>query len=232
MGKLEFAPSRDGLHYPNTWPAVPDVTVPTPFGQLGIGNAANGLCGGMAFAVRDLFEARRSPPDDRGTPEPGSPAFRFVVDRLIDSFDVPAGVAHYYAWMNLPTHDAWFGVHGTSWLTVRQEMPKLRATVDAGHPCPLGLVRARGANPGLLGRNHQVLAYGYADDAARTMVWIYDPNHPDDDDVALTFDPSRPQAGTEFVHSSHDGPVFGFFVVPYRPRDPSPLFASTRGGGT
>jgi hypothetical protein len=161
VGILHFVPSRNGLHYPNSWPSVPDLRIPTPFGPLAIGNAANGLCGGMALATRDLFEAHDVPPPSHETPDPDSPAFTYVVSRLFDSFDLPGGVAKYLEWMTVPTHDSVLGLRGTSWRTVRAEMPAIRASIDAGHPCPLGLVRVHSANPADLGHNHQVLAYGY-----------------------------------------------------------------------
>jgi hypothetical protein len=112
-----FLPSQNGLHYFNDWPSVPDVRISTPFGQIGIGDASNGLCGGMAFAVRDLFEAHRLPPASSVNPDTDSPAFSFIVSRLLDSFNDGVSVAQYYEWMNPPTHDTWFGPHGTSWRT-------------------------------------------------------------------------------------------------------------------
>jgi hypothetical protein len=224
VGTLAFLPTRNGLHYANSWPAVPDLTISTPFGPIPVGNAANGLCGGMAFAVRDLFEAQALPPEEHTTPEAGSPAFRYLVSRLVDSFCLPGGVLEYYAWMNLPTHDLWFGPHGTSWRTIRQELPRLRVTIDAGHPCPLGLVQAHSADPHDLGRNHQVLAYGYTDAGPRTTVRIYDPNYPDDDGVAIDFDTGRPEKTTSFTHSRRSNPpILGFFTVPYTSRSPAPL---------
>lgn len=55
-----------------------------------IGDASNGLCGGMAFAVRDYFEAGKPPPDDAEPPSEGG-LFDHIVDRLFDSFDLPLG---------------------------------------------------------------------------------------------------------------------------------------------
>jgi hypothetical protein len=223
MGTLAFLPSRNGLHYTNNWPAGPALTIATPFGPIPVGNAAGGLCGGMVFAVRDLFEAQTLPPDENTNPEPGSPAFRYLVSRLIDSFGLPAVVLQYYGWMNLPVHDLWFGPRGISWRTVRQELPRLRATIDAGHPCPLGLVQVHSANPNDLGRNHQVLAYGYTDAGPRTTIRIYDPNFADDDGVTISFDTSRPGTAS-FAHSRRSSPpVLGFFTVPYTSRSPAAL---------
>ena len=220
-----FLPSTRALHYSNnTWPSAPDVQLATPFGPINIGNSAAGLCGGMAFATADLWAANTVPPATAVNPAPGSAAFKFVVARLIDSFHLPAGVAEYYLWMNLPTHDRWIGPWGTSHRTISTTMPAIRASIDGGHPCPLGLVTVHSSAPADLGKNHQVLAYGYDDSATSTTVHIYDPNMPDDDSVTLSFDDTNPTQTTAFVHSGGET-VLGFFVVPYTTRDPAPLFA-------
>ncbi|MDQ1484424.1 MAG: hypothetical protein QOJ62_117 [Actinomycetota bacterium] len=224
MGDLpNFLPSTHGLHYANSWASAPVVKIPTPFGDIDIGDAKHGLCGGMTFAVRDLFEAGRTPPPGATNPASTSPAFGYITKRLIDSFELPHGVARYYEWMNLPSGDEFF-IHGTSRRTIEQSMPTIRATIDSGHPCPIGIVCAHSTNPQALGENHQVLAYGYADVGSTTTVRIYDCNHPDDDAVAISFDHTHPHHTTKFSYSYDDHTVFGFFRTSYAPRDPSPLF--------
>lgn len=87
-----FVPATTGLHYSNAFPTVPLLTVPVPrHGAIRIRDAANGLCGGMAFAVRDCFEAHRLPPSDAVPPPSGSAACDYLVGWLIDSFGIPAG---------------------------------------------------------------------------------------------------------------------------------------------
>jgi hypothetical protein len=219
-----FVPSTNGLHYANFWPNEPDLKVPIPGGTIPIGNASNGLCGGMAFVVRDLFEAHRLPPATTTNPSGDSPAFNYIVKRLFDSFNIPGGVAQYFEWMNLPTHDTMIGPSGTSHRTIEDEMPKLRATIDSGHPCPIGLVCIHSANPMDMGQNHQVLAYGYEDQGPTTTVWVYDSNHPDANDVTIAFDHTNPAHTTTFTYSTGDHTVLGFFTVPYTASDPSSLF--------
>lgn len=46
-------------------------------------------------------------------------------------------------------------------MTIKNELPKILAAIDAGNPMPLNLVQVASANPGDLGQNHQVLAYRY-----------------------------------------------------------------------
>ena len=64
-----------------------------------IGDASNGLCGGMVFAARDYFEAGRTPPPDTTPPSEG-PLFDFLVDRSFDSFCLPWGPGRYLALMS------------------------------------------------------------------------------------------------------------------------------------
>jgi hypothetical protein len=225
MGKLaNFLPTQNGLHYPNSWPPEPDLKVNTPVGDIPIGNAANGLCGGMAFAVRDLFEARRMPPATTANPAPNSEAFQYIVGRLFDSFNLPGGVAEYMEWMQLPTHNTDFGPSGTSWRTIKDSMPIVRQTIDSGHPCPLALVCVHSANPLDLGQNHQVLAYGYLDQGSTTTVYIYDPDHPNEDSATISFDTSKPDHTTTFHYSADGRTVLGFFTTGYSAKDPSALF--------
>lgn len=226
MGTLNsFSPATNGLHYPNSWPSEPDVKIDTPFGSIPIGDASNGLCGGMAFAVADLFVAGKEPPDSSANPPSGSPAFDYIAKRLFDSFDIPTGVAKYYEWMLLAPDDVGFGlvITGTSHRTILDELPKVRHSIDDGTPCPLGLIMTHSNNPADLGKNHQVLAYAYDDSGSTTTVSVYDSNQPDTD-VTITFDTSHPSKATTFDFSGYDERLYGFFAVPYTPADPSPLF--------
>jgi hypothetical protein len=171
----------------------------------------------MVFAARDYFEADRSPPPDRAVPAPGTPLFRYLVRRLFASFNLPLGPLRYLWWMWLPAGDR-LGLRGRGRRTVEEEWPKVRADLDAGRPSPLGLVRTRSLSPLDLGRNHQVLAYGYdLEEATGSLtVHVYDPNHPDDDAVALRLalgDPARP---VPITYLQGEAPVLGFFRTAYR----------------
>src|SRR5882672_7247892 len=160
-----FVPSRDALPFANQWPSQPDLVVNLPVvGTVKIGDASDGLCGGMVYAVRDFYEAGVPVP---AGPQPaaGTPLYRFIVRRLFESFDLPRGVVKYYTWMNTPEADqsrfflSTLTRRGIAWRTINEEWPKIRADIDAGHPSPLGLVTVRSIDPRDLGRCHQVLAY-------------------------------------------------------------------------
>ncbi len=221
----DFAPSTDALRFTNSFPPQPDVQITLGrAGTVGIGDASRGLCGGMVFAVRDLFEAHVPPPSETVPPRRDNPLFGFLVRRLIDSFNLPLGVVQYYRWMATPGHDTGIGSlirHGVSRMTIIDNWPQIRADIDAGHPCPLGLVTVASLNPGDLGKNHQVLAYAYqVSDAADLTLSVYDPNTGADDDVRLSLSLRNPARETPITHNiAIDEPVRGFFRVRYRPAD-------------
>jgi hypothetical protein len=174
----------------------------------------------MVFAARDLFEAGIAPPPATEPPAGGSPLFRYVVRRLFHSFDLPVGPARYMAWMVLPSGPGRLRLRGVAARTVGREWPLIRRDLDRGVLTPIGLVRVRSFNPLELGRNHQVLAYGYELDArsARAAISVYDPNHPGDDDVALSFS-LKPGRNWDVDYVAGELPVRGFFRTRFRPVD-------------
>jgi hypothetical protein len=218
-----FVPSRHGFSFPNSWPQAPALSIATPVGHLGIGNAARGLCGGMVFAALDYWNARSAPP--RMMPAPDTELYRFIVHRLVQSWHVPAGVAKYYQWMSLPDADTRLvikdrsvTVRGVWRRTVEREWPQVRALVDDRGAATVGLVTVASANPLLLGENHQALAYGYDLAGTQVSVAVYDPNSGPDDSVRITFDPSRAPL---FEHNLKIGrPLRGFFLTAYSPATP------------
>src|SRR4051812_4494099 len=155
----DFLPSTRGFGFANSFPSQPAKVLPTPFGNVPIGDASNGLCGGMVFAARDYFEA--------GVPQPiggraalRQPLYDFILDRLFASFDLPNGPLKYYDWMTASDHDTWIR-SGVARRTIVEEWPKVRADLDANRLACLGLVTVASLNPADLGKNHQVMAYGY-----------------------------------------------------------------------
>jgi hypothetical protein len=194
--------------------------------DIPIGDASNGLCGGMAFAARDYFEAKRPPPDDSTAPGEG-PLFDYLGGRLFDSFDLPFGPARYLELMSPLLSDGetiWsrlgIGPHGRAWQTVRGEWPKVRADIDAGHPSALGLIKVKSTDPRQLKQDHQVLAYGYDLEGGILRLRLYDPNKPDRDDVTVSLSVSDPSHSTAITSWPSSGPVYAFFRVAYTAKVP------------
>ena len=178
----------------------------------------------MVFVGLDYWHGGVVPPTIR--PALGEPLYRAIVQRLIDSWDLPAGVARYYECMSLPDGDRGVDllghhvvVRGLAWRTIRTHWPQIRADLDRGIPTPLGVVTVASARPAALGLNHQVLAYGYDRFGTEVSVRVYDPNRGQRDDVWIRFDEGAP--ATPFTHNLDIGhPVRGFFRTEYAPVPP------------
>jgi hypothetical protein len=217
-----FLPSTSGLHFANYYPHEPELTVTLPFGRvLNIGDAANGLCGGMAFATADFFESGRPIPSDRQPPPPGSPLYQFIVKRLMDSFDLPFGINRYIELMEpaFPDVGLGFGLPGRASVMLRDEWPLIKTLLDGGHVVPLGLIRIKSNQLHDLCKNHQVLAYGYDLHDTDLSIWLYDPNYPDQDDVHIQLNTASVEVPVplEYVPSE---PLFCFFHAAYTPIEP------------
>ena len=201
-----FLPSRHGLRFPNSWPAHRAWVRLGPL-RLPIGNTARGLCGGMAFLARDRFERGLAVPLIDSTPAPGQPLFEEIVERQNASFGSLFSVPLRF----------WLASAGSQAArdreTATRAWPAIRRDIDAGRPSMVGLVRRAGWNPLALGLGHQVVAYRYEEAPRRVMLWIYDPNHPGDDDVAVWFEVGA--AGRLDYGQRPEEPLIGLLALPF-----------------
>jgi hypothetical protein len=222
-----FSPSTSGFQFPNSFPHVPVRHIGIPgVVSIPIGDASNGLCGGMVFAARDYFEAGRTPPAD-ATPPGEGPLFDYLVERLFDSFCLPWGPGRYLELMSplLPDGETFMsrlgvGPHGRSWQMVNDGWPNVRGDIDCGHPSPLGLVTLKSSDPFDLKEDHQVLVFGYELDGNWVILHLYDPNQPGRDDVTLRLDTSDPTHGQTLAVAPNGPPVLAFFRVTYEAASP------------
>ena len=225
-----FRPSVHGLRFSNAFPPGPTLTFAgLDPRRVGFGDASAGLCGGMALTARDLWEAGVPAPVDANPPANGSPRFRALVRRQVESLDwfrVPLRYLDLQAFRPDPPG-------GLAALLRREpprvdallrEWPRIRDEIDGGHPSVVGLIRATGSSPWALSRNHQVLAYGYEETPEAITLRVYDPNHPGRDDVTLEIGVATgPDAATRpwreriTLHQSTGEPLLGFFRQPYPP---------------
>jgi hypothetical protein len=211
-----FLPSVNGFHFANAWPSGPTVRLgPLDPRWIGIGDAADGLCGGMVYTAGDLFAAGVAVPADRQPFENGSARFNAIVRRQVESLRWLTVPVRY--WLRSALGGSFGGDRARS--TFDREWPKARALIDAGEPAMIGLIRVASADPRALTRNHQVMAWGYAEDGRGVTLRLYDPNWPDRDDVTISIDldPAfRPAA----LRQSTGEPLLGWFVLPYSAREP------------
>jgi hypothetical protein len=214
-----FLPSRHGLRFANAFPPGPTLRLgPLDPRRIGVGDASQGLCGGMALTARDLWAAGLEAPEDATDPPAnGTPRFRALVRRQVESLDwlrVPLRYLDLQALRPDPPSRvaAALGRRPARVVALEREWPRIRAEIDAGVPCVVGLIRVAGASPWRLSRNHQVLAWAYAWDGAGITIRVYDPNHPGRDDVELR----APAAGGRLEQSTGE-PLLGWFRQPYPP---------------
>ncbi len=221
-----FLPSRNGLQFTNSWPAEPDYTINILGEHVTLGNASDGLCGGMAYTVNDLYQARLLPPRETANPAEGAPLFNYIVARLTNSFD-EADVTHYLSWIQMSDGDSFFG-HGVAWHEITEEWPMIKQDMDSGLPSALGLVA--GQQPAFLGfltgienlsQCHQVLAWGYDLNGTDLTLHIYDPDYlGDDNTISLNIgDPT--QATTLTMSNNPPGHFRGFFRTHYQYHNPT-----------
>ena len=229
-----FLPSTGGFAYRNAWPSNPIRQFKLGnVASLNIGDAANGLCGGMSFTIADLHKVGLVGGSD-AQPAFGSARYDYIVQRQIDSFEDGRVPLRFYDLMSPTRPDresplaqlfGVFGVdrHSRTWTMVRVEWPRVQAELDAGRLAALGLVRTVSADPLELSKNHQVLTYGYDLDGTRVALRIWDPNWPRDDDVVLGFDTADPGGVATPTWSKPDAAPVCFFSAPYASRDPVPF---------
>jgi hypothetical protein len=218
---LDFHPGRDGYHFINRFPSVPYI-----FRILGLtiraGQASNGLCGGMIYSAADYQHAGQSIPADTSAPGEGA-LFEQLSQRLLESFDLPLGPLRYLWWMNPCVPDVQRGIWRGRAGLIHAEWPKVRAELDAGRTCPLGLILVTSWKFNQVGHNHQVLAYGYEYDHPHVTLHIYDPNSPDDESVRLTCQLSDGKTLTRVQYSNQRQCLpdcLGFFATRYHFKQP------------
>lgn len=226
-----FQPTVNGFHFTNnSWPHEPDYQVSIGPVNFAIGDANNGLCGGMVYTVKDLFDTGLLPPPDTTNPPDGSPLFNYIVARLTHSFDWD-DTNQYLSWIQMSDGDTNFGpinvMRGLAYHEITEEWPQIQADLDNNVVSPLGLVA--GQEPPAIGfltgiqdlKNcHQVLAWGYdLDDNANLNIHIYDPNYIGDDNV-ISLNIGDPNNNTAVGVSNHGGEFRGFFRTHYQYHDP------------
>jgi hypothetical protein len=177
-----FLPSAQGLHFVNRWPSGPTVKFgPLDPRWIGIGDAKNGLCGGMSSYVRDRYVAGAPVPPDTVPPANGSPLFKTIVRLQVQSLALMRTPLHFWRLASL-------GADGAARRSREVEWPRIRADIDAGRLAMVGLVRESSRNPFELTKNHQVAAWAYDIDAETITLRLYEPNWPDRDDVTVTLE--------------------------------------------
>ncbi|MFT3883744.1 MAG: hypothetical protein QM703_29455 [Gemmatales bacterium] len=231
-----FKPSTHGFKFSNGYwkdngVKLPVVTIdfPKPFGKVDVTNSSQGLCGGMVYAVIDYFLAKQPIPQRTTAPiNEADPLFQYLKKRLATSWDVTGTGSNYIKFMRHDYPDADEGVvqglglmKGRSYIIAREEWPKIKADIDANRLSPIALMQIISYDPTKIGKNHQVLVYGYQLSGSNVTLHYYDPNYPNNDTVELRFtigDLSKRIDIMRFIDGKHEAKTINtFFRTTYSP---------------
>ena len=197
------------------------ISLPSPIDEvLSLASGAGfwgtfGLCGGMSWAALDLYLAGTAVPTQSAIPGQGTELFSRLVRRQADSLGQTELLRRVLTWQLLPDSGQWwrFWLDNAGKLVEHREWPVLRASLDAGRPQSLCLIRSRGV--GGIANNHQAVAIGYEIGSdGRVNIDLYDPNHPGMS-PRVSFEPGG-GANRISARQSTGEPVRGFFVWPYK----------------
>src|SRR6266511_2815204 len=153
-----FLPSRRAPLFPNgPWPAGTNLSVSIMgLPSVSVDATEMGLCGGMAFLARDIFESNT--PQLRGRHSELIPVAlaEHILGRLIQSFNGPSVVSRWLSLTRALDHDTAVWGRGVFHQTVL-ECPAIMHDIDSGVLSLVGLVLAQSYAPWAVFENHVVL---------------------------------------------------------------------------
>ena len=221
-----FLPSQNApLFHNSPWPSGTALTVSVPgLPTVSINATRMGLCGGMSFLTRDIFESGAPQLRGRDSTRVPAPVVAHLRNRLLQSFGSAPVVMRWLAVTRALDHDTLFWGRGLFTQAVA-ECPAVMADIDAGVLCPVGIVLAQSWAPWEVFGNHVVLVWGYELVGSALTLHTYDCNFPGRDDIVIQLDLSTPvPITTNGTAGPRPGAVRGFFRLPYSHADPAPAY--------
>ncbi|SEQ79740.1 hypothetical protein [Arthrobacter sp. OV608] len=223
-----FKPSTHAPLFRNSpWPTGTNLTIQLPgLPTINVDATSFGLCGGMSFLARDIFEAGTPQLQGRNSQRIPVALAGYIMSRLIDSFNSPDIVARWLASTQALDHGTVLRGPGLFAATVA-ECTAVTDDIDAGVLCPIGVILVESFAPWAVFDNHVELVYGYERSGTELTLFVYDCNRPGMDDRTITIDDSAPRPAKTISTNATDGDgaragtVRGFFRVPYVFKDPA-----------
>jgi hypothetical protein len=211
MPSTHFDPAVHGFRFDNRFI---NVVATLPGGPK---LRTSGRCGGMTYAALDYFHLGRAAPTYAPTaparvPPDVHPLAKYLLRRQLESFGNESAL-RFLAWTVFPDASLPFAGGVRRWTA--NEIPKVRAEIDAGRPVALGLIGAREMRE-VGRRNHQSVAFGYQVVAGGVDLLLYDPNTHGTTSVLRW----RRAAGPIEASNRPGRPWRGLFVHDYEPSAP------------
>jgi hypothetical protein len=226
-----FKPSTRAPMFRNgPWPTGTNLAVQLQgLPAINVDATSFGLCGGMSFLARDIFEAGTPQLQGRNPQRIPVALAQYILSRLLDSFSGPNVVGQWLASTQALDHETVLRGPGLFAATVTQ-CPAITADIDAGVLCPIGVILVESFAPWAVFDNHVELVYGYERSGAELTLFVYDCNRPGEDDRTITLDDSAARPAKTISTNATDGDgarartVRGFFRLPYVFKDPAPAY--------
>jgi hypothetical protein len=224
-----FLPSQNTPLFRNSpWPAGTALTISVPgLPAVSIDATRMGLCGGMTFLARDIFESGAPQLRGRDSSRIPVPVALHLQHRLLQSFGDGSVVLRWLSATRALDHDTAFWGRGLFGQTVA-ECSAIMTDIDAGLLCPIGIVLAQSWKPWDVFESHVVLVWGYELVGDALTLHTYDSNFPGRDDIVLRLDISASTPAKPITTNGTAGPrpdtIRGFFRLPYSHADPAPAY--------
>jgi hypothetical protein len=226
MPRTDFRPSIHGWPFTN-WFEVTLGLFDTPWGPLFDLSTHMGFCGGMCWtALRRYYAGASIAREPVTTPVSGDPLYVEIAAVQVQSLPIST-LMRIADWQESPDMGHMWNPHHSLGHRTQQQWSGVRSLLDAGRPVTLTLIASSNDyNPVDLKNNHRVVAFAYEerglyptdwvhgdrnDNIRKILIRIYDPNHPNDDDVFLTFFTGCDDSWIGLFHNRGDS-FHGFFL--------------------
>ncbi|MDR0329759.1 MAG: hypothetical protein LBH99_03755 [Rickettsia sp.] len=173
-----------------------------------VGNAKNGLCGGMSLASILYYKYKIVTPKNNITPsiKTDPQLFTFIINCQVASLTVKA-LFNYFRFM--------FTAKSTDAKELSNQYPIIMQTIDTDTPVLVGLIRAKASffNPKTwlnIIQHHQVVAYKYILQEKTITFHIYDPDSPGAD-MAITID----RDNLDITATGWLNPIYTLFAISF-----------------
>jgi hypothetical protein len=210
-----FAPLIHGFSFQNSFPGIPFLVRKNSIINelvhiLFFRKNSYGLCGGMCFTALDYFYAEKKLPSLESPPEVGDFLHSYIFKRQNNTYGrFGKFISKFIHWSLISDIKLQRNTY--------KEFFDIRLSLDRNQPIVLGLVYVHLSQSLAIWSNHQVIAYKYEIDSERSTLYLYDPNFPGREDIALEL--IRTEKGLQCIQrdlqSDAGIPVRGFFKIPY-----------------
>lgn len=184
-----FSPTEHGFKCPNEFEDSPFRVA-----RIEVGNSKNGMCGALVLASKNYFKGKIKIPSDTKAPDSKNnpELFEYLKECQWATMTAKALFAYSYRTFGDDTK--------TDKKYVCEAWLEIKSMIDKNELALVGMIRSKTTLPYLaknifnrsnrekpFTNHHQVLVFAYKQDNAEIILSIYDPAHPNENDIKLVF---------------------------------------------